>query len=1232
MSDQVPAHAWQFCADTGGTFTDCVAVDPDGFTRRAKVLSSGELRARIVSMDAAAGNVILDDNFDAPDGTLRGFDCLIGDDHTKITEWNAGENKATLEKAPSNLRSGDIVRILTGEPAPIIGARIVTGTPADSVLPPLDFRLATTRATNALLENRTAPTVLFITHGFGDLLRIGDQRRADLFALKHAPRPLPYTLSLEVDERVGADGSVLTPLDEEQLRGLAQRAREDGIEAAAVSFMHSDRHPAHEERAEAILRETGFDFVSTSSQISPSIRFLPRTTTAAVNAALSPIVESFIEEVRAPLNSSRLLMMTSAGGLEPSGTFQPKDSLLSGPAGGVVGTAATARSVGIDRFIAFDMGGTSTDVSRFEGDYTYQFEQRIGSAHLLAKALKIETVAAGGGSICSVKAGCLSVGPESAGAHPGPACYGAGGPLTITDVNLLLGRINLDLVRIPLDPDASEAKLRELMKEMANSGMEVPESDELLHGLLDIAVERMTEAIRRISAREGYDPADYSLVAFGGAGPQHACAIAKKLGMRQIFIPADAGVLSARGLQCGGIERIASRQFLTELRNFTGEEIEPLEESLLNTLSREAPDGEIPVIARRLANLRLSGQDSTLTVDFRYPTELAKAFAEAFRRTFGYPPPRDRAVEVVDIHLIARTPVNELENESFDGRCEVRDEVFIASNPFSTVCVEPGWNLRHGSQGSFLLEKDASLQSSSGKTRPKEIEAELYRHRLESIVGEMGALLQRTAVSTNVKEREDFSCAILDHHGQLVVNAPHIPVHLGAMGLCVREVVKRLPLRPGDVAITNHPAFGGSHLPDVTVIAAVFDRNQSRIGYVANRAHHAEIGGIKPGSMPANAASLAEEGVLISPMLLYREGEADFDGMRNVLENAPYPTRAINDNLADLRAQCAALLRAKTSLEALDPVLVKNAFRQIQSVSAREITAYFLQSPLDSADAIECLDDGSEIHVSLRQSDGTITIDFSGTSPPVHSGNLNATPAIVRSAVLYVLRLLVREDVPLNEGLLDRIQITLPACFLNPHFDKDPASSPAVVGGNVETSQRIVSALIRALRLQADSQGTMNNLIFGDDSFGFYETIAGGSGAGEGYHGADGIHTHMTNTSITDPEIIETRYPIRLRDFKLRSESGGAGTWIGGEGVCRTFEFLAPLEVSLLTQNRTTGARGMQDGQDGLPGRQALIRPDGSKQQLDSIVSFRTSPGDRLCIETPGGGGWGKPSDTIPHN
>ncbi|MEM0898048.1 MAG: hydantoinase B/oxoprolinase family protein, partial [Verrucomicrobiota bacterium] len=1182
-------------------------------------------RARIVSVDVSTTSAILDDGFGAPDDTLIGFKCRVGDVEYEITSWDTGRSSVTFAAMPTALKPGVIASLFTGEPAPILGARIITGTPAGRELPPLDLRLATTRATNALLEEQTAPTALFLTAGFRDLLRIGDQRRANLFALKHEPRALPYTVSVQIDERTAADGTILTPLDEQQLRHAAASAREKGISAAAVSFMHSDRFPAHERRARTILREAGFEFVSASSEINPSIRYLPRATTAAVNASLSPIVERFLDEVRAPLTSPDLLMMTSAGGLEKTNTFQPKDSLLSGPAGGVVGTAAAARSAGIERFIAFDMGGTSTDVSRYDGDYTYQFEQRIGRAHLLARALKIETVAAGGGSICSVHAGCLSVGPESAGAHPGPACYGAGGPLTITDVNLLLGRIDLDRVGIPLNPDASEARLQELMKEMDDGGMEVPGREDLLQGLLDIAVERMAEAIRRISAREGYDPSAYSLVAFGGAGPQHACAIARRLHMRRILIPSDAGLLSALGLQCSGLERIASRQFLTNLEDLPAAEFPALERDLLEALSQEAPAGAKPYVARRLANLRLKGQDSTLTVDFQNPDELPSAFFDSFLRTFGYAPPANRSVELVDIHLVARTPGKELKTEEFDVKGTEEPDTFIASNPFSTVCVEPGWTLRHGNRGAILLEQSAAHPSVSGTSRPPEIVAELYRHRLQSIVGEMGALLQRTAVSTNVKERQDYSCAILDPEGRLVVNAPHIPVHLGAMGLCVREVDARLSLRPGDIAITNHPACGGSHLPDVTVVSAVFDEAGERIAYVANRAHHAEIGGIAPGSMPANAKSLAEEGVLISPMLLYRAGEADFGLIENVLQNAPYPTRSLADNLADLRAQCAALLRAKASLESMEPAMVRSAFHQILSISAREVSGHFARSPLGPTTSTGQLDDGSVIQVQLRQSAEMVTIDFSGTTPPLHPGNLNATPAIVQSAILYVLRLLVREEIPLNEGLMDKIELNLPPCFLHPQFGDDPALSPAVVGGNVETSQRLVSTLIRALGLQAESQGTMNNLIFGNESFGFYETIAGGAGAGDGYEGADGIHTHMTNTAITDPEIIETRYPVRLREFEIRTGSGGPGKWRGGDGLRRTFEFLAPLEVSLLTQNRTRGARGSAGGGDGLPGRQSLLRADGTRSSLPSIGSLRVSAGDRLCLETPGGGGWGAP-------
>ncbi|MFT5857861.1 MAG: 5-oxoprolinase (ATP-hydrolyzing) [Verrucomicrobiales bacterium] len=1035
------------------------------------------------------------------------------------------------------------------------------------------MRVGTTRGTNALLENRGAPTALFTSPGFRDLLTIGDQRRPDLFALAHHRRPPLQQKTIEHHSL----GQSLTE---------AQQLLAGGITSAAIALKGSYEDPSEERALAHALRKIGFQNVSVSSTLAPLIKLLPRAQTAVVDAYLAPILDQFVNNIKAPLDGTAPVLMTSSGGLETAARFKAKDSLLSGPAGGLTGAIAVARAAGIEHIIAFDMGGTSTDVSRSSGQPSYQFEQRIGDAVLLSPSLKIETVAAGGGSICSLKASGLSVGPESAGADPGPACYAKGGPLTLTDVNLLLG--HLDEITIPLDPSASQKRLAELQAQISP-----PMGDrELLEGLREIANERMADAIRKISLREGYDPAEHTLVAFGGAGPQHACAVAEKLGITDILIPADAGLLSALGIHHSEAEHIAQRQVLQPLGEF---------QPILNELITEATTGSPElVVKRQIAEIRLTGQDTPLQIDIA--GDPASAFADQFETLFGYPPPVDKQLELVSLRVIASTPAPPIETESFSTATAVAD-------PYSTLVISDGWTSATGTRGSQLLTREAAAATElSGATA---IQAELYRHRFHSIVEEMGTLLQRTAVSTNIKERADFSCALLDAEGKLVMSAPHIPVHLGALGVCVRMATAAHPLLPGDMLVTNHPAFGGSHLPDITLISPIY-MGETLIGYVANRAHHAEIGGISPGSMPADAANLAEEGTVIPPTYLFRSGSADFDSIAQIFTAANYPTRNLSDNLADLRAQAAANLRAVAALESLPAEKVTAHMAEI----LRHSNVPKLQQ-LPTATAEESLDDGSIIRVAIRPGE----IDFTGTSPRIHPGNLNATPAIVRSAVLYVLRLYLQIDLPLNEGILTDIKITLPECFLNPKFSQIPERCPAVVGGNVETSQRLVDTLIKALGIQACSQGTMNNFIFGDETFGYYETIAGGSGAGVDHHGTDAIHTHMTNTAITDPEILESRYPVKLVQFSIRENSGGAGIHNGGNGVVREFEFLRALTVSLLTQHRKLAPFGLNGASPGKPGRQILTRRNGEECELPPSTKIEVQAGDRLRIETPGGGG-----------
>ena len=1215
---------WLIAVDTGGTFIDAWAIDPQGRELRRKLLSSSTLRSTATSVEGAtitlAGNWGTASDFFAgfTAGTRRGRGSGNG---AKVIGWEAATCTLTLESIVE-VEVGDTVELSSSEEAPVLAARLLTGTPLGTEFPPMELRLSTTRATNALLEHKGARVAFFTTEGFGDLLEIGDQRRPDLFALEHHKPPSLCAATFEIAGRIASDGTVLEPMDEAGLASAAEAARRAGCDSVAVAFVNSFRNPEQEDRAAAILSDTGFKTTTLSSSLSRRIKLLPRAQTAVVNAYLNPILQQFISNVTSRIGSDHdLLAMSSSGALEPASAFRAKDSLFSGPAGGVIGAAAIARSAGLKRIITFDMGGTSTDVARWDGEFDYQTEQRIGDTTLVGTSMRIETVAAGGGSICSVKATGLSVGPESAGSLPGPACYGYGGPLTLTDVNLLLNRLDPEKVSIPLDRDAAQTRLRELIAEMNAAGLPAPESEQaLLLGLLDIAIEHMTEAIRRISVRYGYDPADYALVAFGGAGPQHSCAIADRLGIQTVIVPETAGILSACGVGAATTEHFAEEQFLAKLSDVQDGLAASVAKLEATALSNIATNGSI---TGRFAELRLLGQESTVDVAFESPDQLAAAFVSEYARLYGYPPPESKAIELVAIRVRAADFAADAPPESFvDGFTESGPR--ILQDSFSTLYVADGWRARRGSRGSWKLAPESG-QRSNAITHSAAVDAELFRNRFYGIAEQMGVLLQRTAMSTNVKERLDFSCAILNGSGELVVNAPHIPVHLGALGECVRRCVAAQPLKEGDVLITNHPAFGGSHLPDVTVIAPLVI-DGATIAYCAARAHHSEIGGISPGSMPAAATRLSQEGVVISPMLLMDAGRPRYDALRLLLENAPFPTRSVDDNLADVHAQVAAVRSGLTSIDALctdhgaDVVIAQ--LNVITSQTGNVIANRLRSLPDARSHAVEIMDDGTRIEVSLEKLSHTLSINFSGTSLQ-HPRNLNATPAIVRSAILYVLRLMLQESLPLNEGLLRDITIELPDCFLNPTFPADPDKCPAVVGGNVETSQRLVDTLIKAFGLQACSQGTMNNVIFGDDRFGYYETLCGGAGAGPGYVGADALHTHMTNTAITDVEVLEHRYPVRLLRFAIRPDSGGRGQFDGGNGIVRHYQFLRPVTVSLLTEHRTSGPFGLAGGDPGKPGTQQLERVDGTIVTLSSKASIEAAPGECLIVETPGGGGFG---------
>ncbi|MEM7228927.1 MAG: hydantoinase B/oxoprolinase family protein [Planctomycetota bacterium] len=1250
---------WRLAVDTGGTFTDAIAQTPDHQVVTAKVLSSGRIRTRM--LHALPGGrcsfALAHPNAHALVGatiTRAGRDNTIG----TIVEADSDHLIGALSIADHGLDAGVAVDLSTNDVAPVLAARLLTATPVGQEFPSMIVRLATTRGTNALLEQHTAPTALFVTRGFGDLLHIGDQRRPDLFAL-HVVKRQPITDHVvEIDERISADGQVVMALDRDAARRAAQQARAAGAHVAAIALLNAWANGTHEQELEAILREAGFEIITVSSDIAPAIKLLDRAETAAVNAALEPVVGDFLDVVASSLGDRQVHVMTSAGGIVDRRRFRPADSLLSGPAGGVVGARAAGARANVLRIISFDMGGTSTDVARITGDVPYTFEHAVNGIRIARPAVDIETVAAGGGSICGFRDGRPFVGPMSASADPGPACYGAGGPLTLTDVNLLLGRIDPARFEIPIDLDASTNALNDSLHDLAQQTGERPSIRDVLHGFLELADERMADAIRRVSVRRGYEPADHTLVAFGGAGPQHACSIAERLGITHVRIPLDASILSAVGVLHSPIERIAERTVLEPLNN-----VHNALDALVATLRQDAIARLAPHIretltmtSRTIISLRFLGQDHAVDLENVAITDLDDAFRQRYQDLFQFVP-SDRGIECVSVRVAVMwsAPSTEPPREApamFDaapsasrddntaifnrddltpGACLSGPSIVMQQQTASIIAA--GWTGLIDPDGTLVLSRDAVKTQPTAAVHSTVMSNELTVTRLTAIAERMGEQLRRTAVSANVRERLDFSCAVLDPSGRLVASAPHIPVHLSALGACTRHVLDRLgTLAPGDVAITNHPRDGGSHLPDVTLVQPVHDDDGTTLlGYVASRAHHAEVGGMSPGSMPPGARCLAEEGVVIPAMRLITAGTPQWDDLRCIFCDGPYPTRAYDDNVADIAAALAAgqlgadALRDVCSERGIDAVhesmswiidhtrrLVRQAF---ESVHSKLIIGR------------DALDDGSPINVRIDAHAGGITIDFEG-SAPLHAGNFNAPRAVVYSAVAYVARLLVDRPIPLNEGLLEAIDIRVPAhSMLDPRFTDDPALCPAVAAGNVETSQRIVNVLLHALGRAADSQGTMNNLVFGNASFGSYETICGGTGATPLHDGTSAIHSHMTNTAIADAEIIERRYPVRVRRFSIRRDSGGAGAHIGGDGVIRELEMLEPVQLSVIGEHRVAGPRGLHGGHDGKPGRQHVVRADGRVDALQGSDQCSMQAGDRIVIETPGGGGYGTPPD-----
>ena len=1263
----------EFWIDVGGTFTDCLLRLPGQPTARHKVLSSGKVQGQ-VSPGSDHSAIIDPTRYRDAVNVWRGYRFQLLDDSGQIIAQATVQSfdpltsrlelESPLPFAPS---PGSVYLLDGGEEAPLLGMRYLLGISRHEPLPAADVRLGTTRGTNALLTRTGAQVALVITQGFADVLEIGSQSRPKLFELNIRKPTSLYSEVVEVAERLDAEGNVIIALDEHRLREQLTALQSRGFHSLAICFLHSYRQPKHEIRAAEVARELGFSSVSVSHEVAPLIKIVSRGDTTVVDAYLNPVLQDYVQRIHTALGQgSQLRLLSSAGGLIAADSFSGKDSILSGPAGGVVGFASAAKTIGETKAIGFDMGGTSTDVSRFDGSYERQFETEKAGVRIVAPMMAIETVAAGGGSICAFDGVKLVVGPASAGADPGPACYGRGGPLTVTDINYALGKLQAARLPFPLDAAAVEQRLTEVARQVEAATGIRRTTLELADGFLQIANANIAEAIRTISVAKGYDPRDYLLVPFGGAAGQHACAVADLLGGSKLLFHPNAGILSAVGIGFANTSRFATRPFYTSLDDASPKLAEVLSDLQTEAQTEVEREGQFSRIeCQPQLELRYRGLESSLMLD-AYPLEdVAERYHSEHRRRYGYNR-QGQTIEIVAARVEAigcsnissefSTPVDAYRlapiqsvDVRFHGQLRPTD-IFdrdqlrpgaticgpaIIAESLATTVIDPGWQAEMLSGGELVATRTHSSENlpvtnTSASDDPDPVLLEIINNQFASIAEQMGVALQNTSVSVNVKERLDFSCALFTAKGDLIANAPHIPVHLGAMSETVKATIQSHPhMQSGDVFVTNDPYQGGSHLPDVTVITPLFANNQDEHPsfFAASRAHHAEIGGIAAGSMPSGSRNLAEEGVLIANFQLFTADQPRWKELEAILRDAPYPSRNVADNLADIAAQIAANHHGITNLQTmigqygLD--LVQAYAAHIQDAASRKTRAALSKIPPGIYRFTDHLDDGSPIAVSIDLQSETATIDFSGTGP-VLAGNLNANRAIVTAAVMYCLRCLLNEDIPLNQGVLEPVTIVLPECLLNPPRRDTPAECAAVAGGNVETSQRVVDVVLGALKLAAASQGTMNNLTFGNASFGYYETICGGSGATSQSDGASAVHTHMTNTRLTDVEVFELRFPVRLRKFAIRSGSGGNGQYRGGDGIVREIEFLKPLDVSLLTQRRGTYAPyGIEGGQAGQVGENVWIHQGDQVTSLPNTTSFQVQPGDILIVRTPGGGGWG---------